>query len=596
MHRCAQMLIAAALAVAFAALGPAGALGALPPGAMLSAQEPLAPPPPPPPPPPDTTTAAAPVPDPAVALCRPAPIHTADLVERIHLDGLRDGAPRAMWSPETRLSDRVALCAQVRRDAEVQRDAEPRRDPGFWLEALPGAVETRYNSGFPRPMNDGSFRPGVGAMLGFAQGIAAGFGPLTVVVRPELHFHQNADFTILPQSVPGYSPFIHPSVGTRIDLPQRFGDDSFHVLHPGQSTIRLDWRGFVAGASTENAWWGPGLRNPLLLSSAAPGFPHAFVGTARPVDVRIGHLFVRTLVARLTESDYFDGDGSNDHQLLSGTVGAFQPAFLPGLTLGAARFFAMRDGPDLGTGEFLRAAFTGIRDNPLGSGNPLADNQHASVFARWAFPDAGLEVYGEFARIDHWGRWSELLSSPQAAGAHLWGLQKLFETDGATWRLMFEAASVVDPLPSQLSGNHWQIYWYTHSQLRQGHTHQGQLLGAPMGPGGRAQVLAVDRYSPVGDVGLELSRTLYNEESYNSTWWRFFHLWGHDLELGALLRGRRAFGPIDLEAGLGFHRRWNRHFLGLADLTQTAWSPDDLRREGNWYGELRLGWRGMSLR
>jgi hypothetical protein len=573
MHRYGHLWMVVVLAGALSALsvpGPVDALGAQAP---------------------DTVGARA------VELCRPAPVHTADLVERIHLAGLRDDAPRAAWSPETRLSDRVALCAEARRDAGIRRGgAEARRGPELWLEALPGAVETRYNSAFPRPMNDGSFRPGVGVMLGLTQGVAAGIGPVTVIVRPELHFHQNENFAILPQSVPGYSPYIHPSVGTRIDLPQRFGNGAFQVFHPGQSTIRLDWGGFAVGLSTENAWWGPGLRNPLLLSSAAPGLPHAFVGTARPVDIRIGQLFVRTLVARTTESDYFDGDGSNNHQLLSGTVGSFQPAFLPGLTVGAARFFAMRDGPDTGMGEFLRAAFTGIRDNPLGSDNPLGDNQHASVFARWAFPDAGLEVYGEFARIDHWGRWFELMSSPQASGAHMWGMQKLFEGDAATWRFMFEAASVVDPMPSQLPGRAGQIHWYTHTQLRQGHTHQGQLLGAPMGPGGRAQVLAVNRFSPMGDLGLELSRTLYNEDSYNSTWWSYFNLYGHDMELGALLRGRRAVGPVDLEAGLGYSRRWNRHFIGLADLTHTAWSIDDLRRETNWYGELRAGWRGVRLR
>jgi hypothetical protein len=564
MHRYAHMLIAAALAVAFAALGPATSLPAQDPATIANA---------------DTI----PRPDGSAQLCRPAPIHTAALVERIHQDGLRSDAPLAAWSPETRLSDRLALCS----------DTDP--DEPFWLKALPGAVETRYNSAFPRPMNDGSFRPGRGAMMGYTQGIAAGVGPLTVVIRPELHLHQNENFKIQRQSIPGYSEFIHPTVGTRIDLPQRFGDDPFQVFHPGQTTIRLDWRGFATGVSTENAWWGPGLRNPLLLSSAAPGFPHAFLGTARPVDIRFGHLFVRTLVGRVTESDYFDADAGNDHQLISGTVGSFQPAFLPGLTLGAARFFAVRDGPEMGMAEFLRAAFTGIRDNPLGMDNPLGDNQHASVFARWAFADAGLEVYGEFARIDHWGRWFELLSSPQAAGAHMWGLQKLFERDASTWRLMFEAASVVDPLPSQLPGRPGHIVWYSHSQIRQGHTHRGQLLGAPMGPGGRAQVLAVDRYSPLGDLGLELSRTLYNEDSYNSTWWSYFNFYGHDLELGALLRGRRAIGPLDLEAGLGYSRRWNRNFIGLAELTHTAWTTDDLRREGNWYGEMRVGWRGRQM-
>jgi hypothetical protein len=516
--------------------------------------------------------------------CRPTPVHTASLVERVHRDHLAGEASPDRWIPDTRLSDRVVECARALDEGRYR------------LVALPGAMEFRHNTGFPRPMVDGSFRPGRGLMLGIVQGIAAQAGPVTLVIRPELHHHRNQAFPTVEMRVANHSSFIHPSVGTRIDLPQRFGSQPFTVISPGQSTIRLDWRGLAGGLSTENAWWGPALRNPLLLSSAGPGFPHVFIGTARPLDVRIGSLYLRTLVGRLTESPYFDVDPSNDHQLISGTILAFHPAFLPGFTLGAARFFAMRDDPDLGIPTFLRSAFTGIRDNPLGEDNPFSDNQHASVFARWAFPDAGLEVYGEFARIDHWGRWFELLSSPQASAASMWGLQKAFAGDAATWRVLFEAVSLVDPMPSLLPGRPGNIVWYTHSQIRQGHTHRGQLLGAPVGPGGKSQVLAVDRYSPAGDLGLELSRTLYNEDSYNQTWWSYFNVYGHDIEVAALLRGRRPTGLLDIEASLGYSRRWNRNFIGLAEQVGTPLTPEELRREGNLYLEIRAGWRGVDLR
>jgi hypothetical protein len=530
--------------------------------------------------------------------CRALPVHTAALAEQgllgdlggLPLRGFPGLAPTLVspWTPETRLSDRVRSCM----DAGRAGPADAILSGGSWLTPLSAAVEMRLATSYPRAMADGSFRPGAGTMLGAVGGFAAGYGPLTLVVRPEVHHNRNASFIIDAQSIPDHSRYIHPTSGTEIDLPQRFGSGPFTVLSPGQSTLRLDWRGVAAGASTENAWWGPALRNPLLLSSAAPGFPHAFVGTGRPVDVRIGQLYLRTLVGRLTESEYFDDDPTNDHQLISGTIASFEPAPLPGLTLGLARFFAVQDGPNVGLGRFLRAAFTGFRENLGTDEHEMADNQHASVFARWAFPEAGLAVYGEFARIDHWGEWLELVKSPQAAGAWMAGVQKVLPGEARSWRVLAEAVNLVDPIPTQLPNRPGHITWYTHASVRQGHTHQGQLLGAPAGPGGRQQVIAIDRYSPTGDIGIELTRAIYNDDAYNQVWWRHFNVFGHDAELTALARVRRPTGPFDIHGALGYSRRWNRHFVGLAPLVGTQWELSDLRRNNNVIVEVRGVWVG----
>lgn len=511
-------------------------------------------------------------------VCAPLPVHTAQLAEQLHADALtparadgREPPARRRWAGEARLSDRVTECSTERERVTLQM--------------LPLAMETRYNSAFPRPMTDGSFRPGRGALLGATGGFTLSARPFTLIVRPEFHYHQNSDFDIDEQSIPNHSPYIHHTVGTRIDLPQRFGDRPFSVAHLGQTTLRADWRGVTGGVSTENLWWGPALRNPLIMSSAAPGFPHAFIGSSRPVNIGIGHVHVRTLAGRLTESDYFDFDDENDHTLISGTVGTFEPAPLPGLVIGATRTFMLRQSDGVGYGTLLRNAFTDFRQNRTGA---LADNQNVSIFALWAFPRAGVEIYGEFGRLDHWWEWIEVVTQPQRAGAKMWGIQKRFGEDGDGWRVLVEAVDLVDPFP--LNGPVWQIVWYTHGGLRQGHTHRGQLLGAPVGPGSRSQVLAVDRFSRAYEYGMELTRTIYNEESYLNTWWPSYYIFGHDAELSGLLRGRVTRGEYDVQAAVGYSRRWNRNFLGLADV-QTAWTPADLRREGNTYVEVRGTWR-----
>jgi hypothetical protein len=165
-------------------------------------------------------------------------------------------------------------------------------------------------------------------------------------------------------------------------------------------------------------------------------------------------------------------------------------------------------------------------------------------------------------------------------------------TPTETARVLVEAASLVDPIPSQLPNRPGNIFWYTHTQVTQGHTHQGQLLGAPIGPGGRQQLLAVDRFAPTWDLGLELARTVYNDDSYNQTWFRYFNVHGHDAELSGRLRGRRSIGPLDFHGAVGYSHRWNRHFLGHAERVGTAWDFDDLRRDRNWNVELRGVWTG----
>ena len=42
------------------------------------------------------------------------------------------------------------------------------------------------------------------------------------------------------------------------------------------------------GVSTENLWWGPGVRNSLIMSNNAPGFGHISFNTTAPVLTKIG--------------------------------------------------------------------------------------------------------------------------------------------------------------------------------------------------------------------------------------------------------------------------------------------------------------------
>lgn len=177
------------------------------------------------------------------------------------------------------------------------------------------------NSELPFGQNDGAMWAGKGVSSRLLLGFAATAGPLRLVVIPEIVRSSNGDLSIDPND-PAFAPAIPPSRSLfssasnvhpySIDLPWRMGDASFSEIHPGQSSITLAARGVEAGAATENEWWGPALRNPIVMGDNAAGFPHLFLRTRGPVATPLGRFDARWIVGGLEESDWFDNDDTND--------------------------------------------------------------------------------------------------------------------------------------------------------------------------------------------------------------------------------------------------------------------------------------------
>jgi hypothetical protein len=83
------------------------------------------------------------------------------------------------------------------------------------------------------------------------------------------------------------------------------------------------------GLSTENRWWGPGVRNALVLGSQGPGFGHFFIESREPWVTRAGSFEAQYLLGLLRESKFFDYDASNDQRSLSAAAVTWRPP--PGL-------------------------------------------------------------------------------------------------------------------------------------------------------------------------------------------------------------------------------------------------------------------------
>lgn len=481
----------------------------------------------------------------------PAPLYL-DGLRHAELHGQADLGPLAV----VRGGSRRRLCAGP---------ASEGWSPNLSLHPVSGLLGT--NSAYPRDVNNGLRWAGKGVSTSIRAGATLAWGPVSAAIAPVFAYQANAPFDILEVERPGSSPYAwywHP---TTIDWPQRFGQDDFWWADPGESYLRADAFGAAIGVSTESLRWGPGRRYPILMSGTAPGFPHVFLGTSTPANVGIGDLAVEAIWGRLTESDYFNADTDDDHRLLAGLVLAFRPAFPGGLTLGFARAYLRTippDGWDLR--DYLFEPYSALLNNPRG-GTFEADNELFSFFGRWVLPDAGFEVYGEFARDDQWDGWDDLLKEIDHAAAVLVGVQKLtpLGRDTASAReLRIVAEAVSTNFPETQRSTRHEVIFYTHSAVSQGYTHRGQLLGAAVGPGGDAQYVAVDVIDGRWMLGLYGERVRFAKDTYYQALGARYTYKGHDLELTGGLRGTYRPLPGLLVLGeIAWSGRYNRGWVDL---------------------------------
>lgn len=430
------------------------------------------------------------------------------------------------------------------------------------VSLLPVSASLVHNSAFPYGRNDGALWAGRGVTASGSAGVAVMAGPLSLRAEPVAFWAQNADFELMPNRQTGRLIYGDPFSPSALDYPQRFGPDPVRRIDPGQSSLRLHAGGVAVAVSTANEVWGPAIDQPLVLSAEGPGFLHASLGTARPVNVGIGRVHGRILWGRLEQSAYAAQVPGPD-RLGTGLVLVLTPAHLTGLEIGGTRFFHIASEDGFERSDYLR---------PLGqlfkrgdAADSRAENQVASVFARWVLPRAGVEFYGEYAREDHNYDLLDFLLEPDHTASYLLGAQRVWQRGRS---LMALRAELVNSQESQLDLVRHQGTMYRHTQVRQGHTHRGQLLGSTAAYGGGGSVIALETFTPRGRWSIDWTRTRLRDnwqtvgaDSAFTT--DVLHTVGGEMGWVA--------GRLDLRLGLRAGMELNRHFQDdRFNLTSTA--------------------------
>ncbi len=396
------------------------------------------------------------------------------------------------------------------------------------VKILPPEFRFSYDSHHPYSRNDGAMIRSKGAQTLVSAGIYTEIGPLSIQFKPEFVRAQNKNYPGFPDSFDGQKWTQRYVWFNLSDIPERYGDDIYSKSHLGQSSIRLNKWGLSLGLSSENIWWGPSIRNSIMMSNNAGGFEHITFNTTRPQKTPIGHFEWQFVTGRLEGSGFTPPDTTrmdrgrliyvpkiDDWRYFQSISLSYAPKWIPGLSLGFVRWVQAYSEFIKRTNDYFPAVSNLFRENDDNTGgrDEGQRDQAAGLFMRWLWTDAKAEVYMEFHRNDASGNFRDLILDSDHSRATTIGIHKLFSTKRKDsfiqvnweWTQMEQTAGRL--LRNALS-------WYIHSDVRHGYTHNGEVLGASIGPGSNSHYLSVAWAKNKNRIGGALERVVHNNDFY----------------------------------------------------------------------------------
>jgi len=369
---------------------------------------------------------------------------------------------------------------------------------------------TSWNSSAPYGVNDRALWQGKGVNALFSAGVQlSGYG-FSAVLKPDLVFSQNSDFTII---TPAYSAETYADKAAKwgyygipsIDAPQRFGNSMFWDYSWGDSEIRYSWKSFTIGFGTQSIWLGPAKINPLLHSNNAVPYPKLDIGLRKQqirfFDRYFGDLELRSWWGRTEESDFFDSISDNDYNLITGLSISFAPSFAPDLAFGFHRTM-LSDWEDMDYTSILTLLWP-LMENSAGKDER---DQRASLTVSWMIPRAQAELYVEWARNDFSPSLDHVIRYPFHTQAYTVGGQKSFTTPflpNNRHRIILEITNIESSRDYIFL---WPTTFYAHGIIKQGYTNGGQWIGAGIGTGGNSQYIALETFYEKGSTRVFFQR------------------------------------------------------------------------------------------
>jgi hypothetical protein len=359
------------------------------------------------------------------------------------------------------------------------------------------------NTAAPYGQNDGALWQGRGFNSSFSGGLRLEAFGIEATFKPQLAFSQNAEFDFI-QPNPAYANYTNKAADygyygiPGIDAPQRFGNEPFFTWDWGDSEIRYTWKTLTAGFGTQPIWLGPAQLNPIIHSNNAPSYPKLDIGIRRQpmtlpwLNWYIGDIEARAWWGYLSESKFFDNANSNDHNLITGFTISYAFPFLKNLSLGFHRIMLLKF--DKMNYNSIFTLLWPLMENSAGEDE---NDQRASLSINYLIPFVGLNIYLEWARNDFSTNRDSIFRYPFHTAAYTFGIRKSVNIKHLMGEILIELTNL------ECSRDYdilipWHSTFYAHHIITQGHTNNGQWLGAGIGTGGNSQYLGFKLYYPRG--------------------------------------------------------------------------------------------------
>lgn len=455
------------------------------------------------------------------------------------------------------------------------------------LKIFPIKHNIEYNTKTPYNRNNGTMIPNVGYQHISSLGFYSKIGPLTVTLRPEHHYSENKPF---PGFWEGHYPIIWAKryiLWNRIDMPERFGDKRHNSLLLGQSSVKLNYKKLSLGISNENIWWGPSIRNSIMMSNHAQGFKHISFNTNSPIKTFIGNFEFQLISGRLDSSGYTPPNieaeyagtklyvakinqlaETNDWRYLQGYIVTFSPKIITGFSLGFIRWTQMYSALVEGKYWWMKGnpTYFPIFNNLFRKNDQFVDyegqtDQAAGIFFRWLWEDSNAEIYAEYNHNDSKFNIRDLILDSEHSRAVTVGIQKVFKSNllfSWEWTQLEQSASRI----LRDAGS-----WYMHYQIYDGYTNKGEVLGAGIGPGSNSQYFSLQKINNNSIYGLALEIVDNDNDFYYEAfasaqdprrYWKDFNF---------QLNFEKKFQSLLLESKLIFQRQLNYQWELTEDAT-----------------------------
>ena len=410
------------------------------------------------------------------------------------------------------------------------------------IKILPIDYNIEFNSRHPYNRNNGSMGPNRGYQHILSAGIYAEIGPLSIQLKPEYLYSQNKDFEGFGEGPNGHYPVIWAKrykLWNKIDMPERFGKKSISKTLIGQSSIRLNFKGVSLGISNENIWWGPSIRNSIMMSNHARGFKHITFNTTRPMKTKIGNFEWQLVSGRLESSGYLPANSTqqyagtniyvpkinqlgetNDWRYLQALTLTYSPKWISGFSIGYTRWVQMYSALVRGKYSYFMKGnptwfpvFSNLfRKNDKSIDYELQTDQAAGMFLRWLWKDSKAEIYVDYNHNDSKHNVRDLLLDSDHSRAVTVGLQKFFKISTDNYLFSWEWTQM-EQTASRLLRNAGS--WYEHGFVYDGYTNEGEVLGASIGPGSNSHYFSISRIRDKEKLGLAFEIIDHDNDFYH---------------------------------------------------------------------------------